>query len=42
MVAVSADQWQALLFRLDRLEGALQSVTQELRSLRTDRQPARP
>jgi hypothetical protein len=42
MVAVSTDQWQALLFRLDRLEGALQSVTQELRSLRADRQPARP
>ena len=42
MVAVSADQWQTLLFRLDRLEAALQSVTQELRGLRADRQPARP
>ena len=41
MVAVSGDQWQALLFRLDRLEGAMQAMTQELRSLRADRQPAR-
>ena len=30
MVAVSVEQWQTLLFRLDRLEAALQSVTQEL------------
>jgi hypothetical protein len=42
MVAVSVEQWQTLLFRLDRLEAALQSVTQELRLLRADRQPARP
>ena len=40
MVAISVEQWQALLFRLDRLEGALQAMTQELRSLRADRQPA--
>jgi hypothetical protein len=41
MVAISVEQWQALLFRLDRLEGALQAMTQELRSLRADRQPTR-
>jgi hypothetical protein len=41
MIAVSGDHWQALLFRLDRLEGALQALTQEVRSLRPDRQPPR-
>jgi nuclease S1 len=41
MVAVTAEQWQALLFRLDRLEGALQGLTQEVKSLPANRQPVR-
>ena len=36
-LTASSEQWQALLFRLDRLESAMHSLTQELKSVRADR-----